>query len=414
MRYAACSEDHSTCLSTACEAFSAQAFSKNCLDIFIAKSCGTRHLQGLTNLKSRAEEEIHKEEALHVANTLIITLSLHVCSSCFQASVYKKQSTRRRRLYSGPEPGTYGGKLRIWYYICVCCIRAVFVVWVWTVSFLDPCPALPHEVMAFVCVCVCDTSTAAILSPWFLCFQKVQIKDQGSDIPTHAFSKNCLDIFIAKSGGTRHLQGLTARSGNSFNSNLKSRGRNSHRAVTTRGKHTNDHTDFACLLQLLPRMRLQENMSEGSAVTSLWTRQVVLAQLLLLILVKNGVMLFVLGEIRLWRFCSWSRMLLRICMLCFCRADVLNLLLRGGVKTVSSCATGSQKLPEGVVDVECSIILSGCNGLSFSDFIIMPFAKMSFFPATASPFPARAFTKTSTFSIDPALKWGTSGTSNLP
>ena len=41
-------------------------------------------------------------------------------------------------------------------------------------------------------------------------------KDQGSDIPTQAFSKNCLDIFIAKSGGTRHLQGLTARSGNSF------------------------------------------------------------------------------------------------------------------------------------------------------------------------------------------------------
>ena len=101
-------------------------------------------------------------------------------------------------------------------------------------------------------------------------------------------------------------------------------------------------------------------------------------------------------------------MLLRICMPCFCRADVLNLLLRGGVKTVSSCATGSQKLPEGDVGVECSIILSGCDGLSFSDFIIMPFAKMCFFPATASPFPARAFTKMSTFSIDRALKSGTS------
>ena len=101
-----------------------------------------------------------------------------------------------------------------------------------------------------------------------VCQRYVQVKDQGSDLPTQAFSKNGLDIFIAKSSGTRHLQGLTARSGNSFNSNLKSRGRNSHRGVTTRGKHTNHHADFACLLQLLPRMRLQENIAEGSAVSS--------------------------------------------------------------------------------------------------------------------------------------------------
>ena len=139
---------------------------------------------------------------------------------------------------------------------------------------------------------LCDTRTAERFPVDFFVSQ-MQIKDQGPDLPKQVFSKNCLDIFIAKSGGTRHLQGLTARSGNSFNSNLKSRGRNSHRAVTTRGKHTNDHTEFACLLQLLPGMRLQENMSEGSAVTSLCTRQLVLAQLPLLILVKNGVMLVV-------------------------------------------------------------------------------------------------------------------------
>ena len=41
---------------------------------------------------------------------------------------------------------------------------------------------------------------------------------------------------------------------------------NLQRGVTTRGKHTNHRTDFACLLQLLPRMRLTENSSEGSAV----------------------------------------------------------------------------------------------------------------------------------------------------
>ena len=77
-----------------------------------------------------------------------------------------------------------------------------------------------------------DTSTAAICPLDFSVSQRyVQIKDQGSDIPTQAFSKNCLDIFIAKSGGTRHLQGLTARSGNSFNSNLQSRGRNLQRGA---------------------------------------------------------------------------------------------------------------------------------------------------------------------------------------
>ena len=119
---------------------------------------------------------------------------------------------------------------------------------------------------------LCDTSTAAICPLDFsVSHRYVQIKvikDQGSDIPTQAFSKNCLDIFIAKSGGSRHLQGLTARSGNSFNSNLKSRGRKSKRGGTTRGKHTNRHTDFACLLQLLPRMRLPENFLKALQ----WTR----------------------------------------------------------------------------------------------------------------------------------------------
>ena len=69
---------------------------------------------------------------------------------------------------------------------------------------------------------LCDTSAAAICPLDFSVSQRyVQIKDQGSDIPTQTFLKNCLDIYIAKSGGTRHLQGLTARSGNSFNSNLQ-------------------------------------------------------------------------------------------------------------------------------------------------------------------------------------------------
>ena len=68
-----------------------QVFSKNGLDVFIAKSGGTRHLQGLTARSGNSfKEDIHKKEGLHVANTLIITLSLHVCSSCFQACVYKK------------------------------------------------------------------------------------------------------------------------------------------------------------------------------------------------------------------------------------------------------------------------------------------------------------------------------------
>ena len=65
----------------------------------------------------------------------------------------------------------------------------------------------------------------------------VQNKDEASDIPWQDFWKNCLDIFIAKSSGTRHLQGLTARSGTSLTPNLKSRGGNS------RGKHTDHHTD---------------------------------------------------------------------------------------------------------------------------------------------------------------------------
>ena len=65
----------------------------------------------------------------------------------------------------------------------------------------------------------------------------VQIKDQASDIPWQDVSKNCLDMFIAESSGTRHLQALTARSGTSLIPNSKSGKGNS------RGKHTDHHTD---------------------------------------------------------------------------------------------------------------------------------------------------------------------------
>ena len=76
-----------------------QAFSKNGLDVFIAKSGGTRHLQGLTARSGNSfKEDIHKKEGLHVANTLIITLSLYVCSSCFQACVYKKTCLKALQL----------------------------------------------------------------------------------------------------------------------------------------------------------------------------------------------------------------------------------------------------------------------------------------------------------------------------
>ena len=37
-------------------------------------------------------------------------------------------------------------------------------------------------------------------------------------------------------------------------------------STLTRRAEEEHHTDFACLLQLLPRMRLTENSSEGSAV----------------------------------------------------------------------------------------------------------------------------------------------------
>ena len=72
----------------------------------------------------------------------------------------------------------------------------------------------------------------------------VDRRKSTTDIPWQDVSKNCLDMFIAKSSGTRHLQGLTARSGTSLMPNPKSGKGNS------RGKHTDHHTEFACLLQL--------------------------------------------------------------------------------------------------------------------------------------------------------------------
>ena len=190
MRYAACSEDHSTCLSTACEAFSAQAFSKNCLDIFIAKSCGTRHLQGLTtrsgssfnsNLKSRAEEEIHKEEGLHVANTLIITLSLHVCSSCFHKCVYQKQSTNQQDvegsavdLSQAPTVENFGSDNPFAY-----AAYALYLLYEYVLS-LFLIPARPCPVMLWH---LCDASAARFPLHFFASQRYVQIKDQGCVSP---------------------------------------------------------------------------------------------------------------------------------------------------------------------------------------------------------------------------------------
>ena len=123
---------------------------------------------------------------------------------------------------------------------------------------------------------------------------------------------------------------------------------------------------FMCLGSLLmTNICIYLSLLCGGNWTSLWTRQLVLVQLLLLIPVKNGVMLSVLGGIRRWRSCSSSELPLRICILCFCRADVPNFLLRGGVKTVSSCATGSPKPPGGWTNVKCAeqelILLRGMD-----------------------------------------------------
>ena len=197
-----------------------------------------------------------------MANALIVTLILHVCSSCFHACAYQKtvlkalQWTRARHLQWKTSDLTI--HLRMLAYVLYLLYKNVLSL---SLIYARPCPMKSWH--------LCDTSTAAICPLDFSVSQRyVQIKDQGSDIPTQAFSKNCLDIFIAKSGGTRHLQGVTARSGNSFNSNLQNRGRKSKRGGTTRGKHTNHHTDFACLLQLLPRMRLPENFLKALQ----WTR----------------------------------------------------------------------------------------------------------------------------------------------
>ena len=247
--------------------FQHKPFRKIWLDIFIAKSGGTRHLQGLTarsgssfnsNLQSRGRNL--QRGALHVANTLIMA---RFCMLAPAASTHAFNRKQFWRLCSGPEPGTYSGKLRIWQSICVClhtcCICCIRMYCLFPWSMPGPAP-WSHG--------ICVTRVLLQYAPLISLFPKdmCRLKIKDLTFQHKPFRKIWLDIFIAKSGGTRHLQGLTARSGSSFNSNLKSRGRNLQRGGATRGKRTNRRTDFACLLQLRPRMRLPENSSEGSAV----------------------------------------------------------------------------------------------------------------------------------------------------
>ena len=180
-----------------------------------------RGLGILSNLQSRGRNL--QRGALHVANILIIA---RFCMFAPAASTHAFNRKQFWRLCSGPEPGTYSGKLRIWQSICVClhtcCICCIRMYCLFPWSMPGPAP-WSHG--------ICVTRVLLQYVPLISLFPKDQIKDQGSDIPTQAFSKNCLDILIAKSGGSRHLPGLTARSGNSFNSNLQSRGRNLQRGA---------------------------------------------------------------------------------------------------------------------------------------------------------------------------------------
>ena len=87
---------------------------------------------------------------------------------------------------------------------------------------------------------------------------------------------------------------------------------------------------FMCLGSLLmTNICIYLSLLCGGNWTSLWTRLLVIVHLPPLIPVKIGVMPSVLGGIRLWRSCSSRELLLRICILCFCRADVPNLFSSG-------------------------------------------------------------------------------------
>ena len=202
----------------------------------------------LSTLTWRAEEENQKEEALHVANTLIVTLILHVCSSCFHACVYQKTFWR---LCSGPEPGTYSGKLRIWQSICVClhtrCICCIRMYFPW--SMPGPAP-WSHG----ICVTRVLLQYVPFIKRSRIWHSNTRLFEQ---MLGHLYCQERWNSAFARTHGEVW---------EFFQLWLEEQRKKFTKRRTTRGKHTNHHTDFARLLQLLPRMRLPENSSEGSAV----------------------------------------------------------------------------------------------------------------------------------------------------
>ena len=245
---------------------------------------------------------------------LIITLTLHVCSSCFHACVYKKRSTRRWRLCSGPEPGTYSGKLRIWELIskglhtgCIC-YTSMYCLFPVTCMCLTGVLHITH-LMPFICwqqgTCIMQHILLAISCFWGTrprCqkwSRHVLAPSQGLCSPSLLQDLTLISLF-PKDMCILKIKHLTFHDKTfrriAWTSSLpravefgickdwrQSLGllwpltwkvEETHVANTLTiiliitliialSKHP-DHIKFACLLQLLLRMHLQEAISEGS------------------------------------------------------------------------------------------------------------------------------------------------------